>query len=46
MELSWWEFVLVRVVLVLITAPAVVAILYLIFARGGDGERRWWEFWR
>jgi hypothetical protein len=45
-ELSLWELVVVRVVLALITAPVVVATLYLIFAKRGDGQLRWWDFWR
>ncbi len=35
MELSWWEWELVRLVVFLITAPAVVAAVYLIFRESG-----------
>jgi hypothetical protein len=35
MELAWWEWVLFRLVVLLITAPAVVAAVYLIFRKRG-----------
>jgi hypothetical protein len=34
-ELSWWEWLLVRLVLLLITVPTVVALVYLIFRKRG-----------
>jgi len=34
-ELSWWEWELLRLVVFLITAPAVVAAVYLIFRKSG-----------
>jgi hypothetical protein len=34
-ELSWWEWELARLVVFLITAPTVVAVMYLIFRKSG-----------
>ena len=34
-ELSWWEWSLFRLVVFLITAPVVVAAVYLIFRKRG-----------
>jgi hypothetical protein len=34
-ELSWWEWTLFRLAVLLITAPAVVAAMYLIFRKRG-----------
>ena len=35
MELSWWEWELLRLTVLLITAPAVVLAVYLIFRERG-----------
>jgi hypothetical protein len=35
MEVPWWEWMLFRLVLYLITAPAVAATVYLIFRKRG-----------
>ena len=34
-ELSWWEWELFRLAVLLITTPAVVAAVYLIFRKRG-----------
>jgi hypothetical protein len=34
-EPSWWHWELLRLVLIVITAPAVVAAMYLIFRKRG-----------
>jgi hypothetical protein len=35
MELNWWEWHMFRLVLLLITTPVVVAVVYLIFRKRG-----------
>jgi hypothetical protein len=35
MEVPWWEFMLFRLALYLITVPVVSAIVYLIFRKRG-----------
>ena len=35
MELSWWEWALFRLAVLLITTPVVVAAVYLIFRKRG-----------
>jgi hypothetical protein len=48
MELSWWEWELLHLTVLLVTAPAVVLAVYLIFRERGQyssSERPWWRFW-
>jgi hypothetical protein len=35
MEVPWWEWMLFRLALYLITAPVVVGLMYLIFRKRG-----------
>ena len=35
MEVPWWEWMLFRLAVYLVTAPAVVAAMYLIFRKRG-----------
>jgi hypothetical protein len=48
MELSWWGWELFRLTVLIITAPAVVLAVYLIFRGRGpysSSERLWRRFW-